>query len=1138
MNTTAYTEEVYISYAGNDEADVYENSRDEIVEKISALLEQNNLQPKQYKTDVQYRDEIDTYKLDIAYGNYVILLISEKYLKSEYCMNEAVALLNRNQRGLKEKIFPVVLKDAGLYNWKKKGEYISYWHQQGVEMDEYLKGKDPKAFASLIKQSISFREIYENIGSFIDVLESICEPSKKLIEQNNYQLIVEAIIKQIAQNRQLQMPVQATVMQPATDENILYPQILGNSSEAKNIADLTRASGDIISRITNKMDEVILDSEKAKKEFIDTNFEEISGDKEISPATLNFIFSLRRDKTKYEPYRQSLIISALSLGLIKNYDETKALLLIDFAKDDDRILSYRALAGLVLALIDKEDYISDEIRQKLETLRDNPKIQNCLMNIYYFIGNIPELQKIATSLQHIEYDKFEFFNVTQNWFLPFYETNPVLKENVADKKFAKGLLNAMLLLGLDSSKYALSLLYPALKKEEIDTFKKFCEQDETIINSFENNALKTKFLLGVEVSKYLLEFYMYAINRKHEQILNIIEDKANLSKGFLYKLVVTETYQALLSANRYMLSGKYADAVEAIKPVLEEMPNNVDALLLYGLSNYYAQQYEDVIPALEKLVAKGIKEPQVLAILGDAYFNTLEYAKAIDVYNQLLTMQQNVAAMINIGRAYQVAEQPDDEKALEYYLQAYQADPKNYYNLLLIGDIYLKQIPQHYSKAFEYYQQAFAINDKEVSLLKVLTGCAANMPELDFETCINIFTKHMEADPADTSPYIATGDRYANRQPKDLENAFKYYELAFNIDGNNLTLVQALAECMAAIDGVPVEKGERILRKWIELEPARIYPYLALGDLYSHSDPPDFEKTFEYYYKGFVLDETNLKLIKIMNDCIYELDKVDMDKALHLYTKFMELDAENPAAYNGLAFAYSVQAPVDYEMVFNNYFHSFQINATQQLIEVMFSYARHLLQPYEEKINELYEAYKALDPGSAKANWLMAEFYAFKVEPDDEKAGKYYDSSLNEDPLNKELLLSAGKFYLLKEQPDRDRSFRYLNEVIKQDAEDAYANLYLGWGNFTAGNYSEAKRYFKQCEGKATEEHMVYQNLGHIALIEKDTATAKELYKKSYALYPDKDAFYTAGLDDWKYIQNSGVNKDEFMQLLKEITLP
>jgi cytochrome c-type biogenesis protein CcmH/NrfG len=1138
VNTTAYTADVYISYAGNDGDEAFENSRDQIIQKISELLEQNNLKPKQYKTDVQYKDSVDKYKLDIAYGDYVILVVSEKYLKSEYCMNEAVALLNRNQRGLEEKIFPLVLKDADIFNWKKKGEYIDYWHQQITELDNYLANKDQKAYISLTEQSINFREIYENIGSFIKTLAGICEPSKKLIEQNNYQVIIETIIKQIEQNRQLQIPVQATAPQQGANENILYPQILGSSSEANNIAALAKASSDVISKITNKVDEIILDSEKAKKEFIDINFDEISSDKEISPATQNFIFSLRKDKTKYEPYRQSLIISALSLGLIKQYDETKALMLIDLAKDDDPVLSYRALTGLVLALIDKEDYISAEIQQKLETLRDNSKIQTCLVNIFYFIGNVPELQKIAQALHHIDYSKFEFFNKTQNWFLPFYETNPVLKENVTDKKLAKGLVNAILLLGLDSSKYALALLYPSLSKEEIDDFKSFCVQDENLANSFDNNTLKSKFLLGIEVSKYLLEFYIYALNRKDDHIINVIEDAAQLRKGSLFKTIISETYQNIFSSSQLLIKQQYKEAAEAVKPVLDELPNNIEALLLYGQSNYYAQNYNDTIPSLEKIIVKGIQEKQVIAMLGDSYFNTQNYPKAIEFYSQLLLLQHNTEAIINIGRSYQLQQQPDDDKALEYYLQAYKSDASNYYNLLFIGDIYLKQTPQHYAKAFEYYHQAFIINDKDVALLKALTGCAVNLPELDFETSTNIFKKHIEAEPANPLPYMALGDRLVNSQPKDYENAFNYYEQAFAIDSNNIALIKMLAECINNLPEVPLETREKILLKWIELEPGTVYPYLALGDCYWREDPPLYTKAFEYYYKGFTLDETNLDVIKRITDCIYELETVDADKAFHLFKKFIELEPGNASAYNGMGYAYSLKIPPDYVNMFNNYYCSFEINPIQRLIEILFTYAVDLPQPDEKKINKLYESYKKLEPASAKADWMMGDFYANKMKPDTEKAALFYTNALNIDPLNKELLLSVGKFYQLKQQPDYEQSFHYLHEIIKQDADDIYANLYLGWGNFTAGNYSEAKKYFERCRGKGTDEHMICQNLGHIAFIEKDTSAAKELYKKSYALFKDKEAFYTAGIDDWKYLENSGADKDEFMQLLKEAALP
>jgi tetratricopeptide (TPR) repeat protein len=1063
MSTTAYAADVYISYAGNNEDDAYENSRDEIVKKLCEQLQQNNLKPIEYKSDVQYKTNLKNFMLDIAYGDFVIPLISKKYLTSEYCMFEAIEFYDRNKRDFEEKLFPIVLQDANLFSDDAHLDYFTYWDDLYNKLDEKLKGKDPQKLMSLHEKAKMYREVSDNIDEFMSKIEALAQLPNKTIKENNYQPVIDAIISQIAQKHQSRIPVQATNITPTGNDIVLHPQIISNVDDPSRITAMAKASNDIISQLTNKVDEVILDSEKAKKEYIDINFEEISSDKELSPATRNFIFGLRADKSKYEPFRQALIISALSLGLIKKYDEIKALLLIDFAKDDDPVLSYRALAGLVIALIDKENYISADIQQKLEPLSDNVKVQVCLLNIFYFIGNVTELHNVAKSLQNIDYSKFEFFDKTQHWFQTFYENNSVLKENVPDKKFAADLLDAVVYLGLDSTKYALSLLYPTLSKNNIEDFKKFCELDRTTVNAISNSTLKSKFLLGVEVSKYLLEFYIYALNKNYDHIVNIIEDTDHLSNGYLYQLIMNDVYQALLKANQLIIEKKYEAAIEAIKPLLEDQPNNIDALMLYGSANYYLQNYKDVIPAFEKVTAKGINEIQVLAILGDAYFNTLDYKKAISAYEKLITLQNNIPAIINIGRSYQSMEAPDYAKALEYFLKVYDLDPANYYNLLLTGDCYLKFTPENFEKAFEFYKKAF------------------------------------------------------------------------DIDANNINLLKAMANCISNLSDLPINICEDVFLKWIELEPQNPYPYLALGDCYRQKDPADYDKAFKYYNEGFPLSENNLALLKAIDECLYHINAVDADKTRIIYQKFIELDPQNPSAYNGVAYTYTLSNPPDYENACDYYYRSFLLNPTPELIDLFLGYSAKLQKPDGEKTEKLYASYKALVPDSARPYLAMGLYYAEKLQPDFDKAESVYTEALKLYPSDKDVLSALGKFYQLIPQPNVKKSFQYLDEVLKQGSNDFFANFYFGWGNFISGNYTEAKNYFTSSLTSKTDEGIVYQNLGHIAFIENDINTAKDLYRKSLAIFKDKKQFYEASLSDWQYIQPGNADKTAFETLLNEV---
>ena len=344
-----------------------------------------------------------------------------------------------------------------------------------------------------------------------------------------------------------------------------------------------------------------------------------------------------------------------------------------------------------------------------------------------------------------------------------------------------------------------------------------------------------------------------------------------------------------------------------------------------------------------------------------------------------------------------------------------------------------------------------------------------------------------------------------------------------------------MANCISNLSDLPINICEDVFLKWIELEPQNPYPYLALGDCYRQKDPADYDKAFKYYNEGFPLSENNLALLKAIDECLYHINAVDADKTRIIYQKFIELDPQNPSAYNGMAYTYTLSNPPDYENACDYYYRSFLLNPTPELIDLFLGYSAKLQKPDGEKTEKLYASYKALVPDSARPYLAMGLYYAEKLQPDFDKAESVYTEALKLYPSDKDVLSALGKFYQLIPQPDVKKSFQYLDEVLKQGSNDFFANFYFGWGNFISGNYTEAKNYFTSSLTSKTDEGIVYQNLGHIAFIENDINTAKDLYRKSLAIFKDKKQFYEASLSDWQYIQPGNADKTAFETLLNEV---
>lgn len=67
----------------------------------------------------------------------MVVVISEKYLKSENCMFEMVEVTKA--QGLRERIFPIVLPDANIYKATGRVRYLQHWEDEIRTLDEALK---------------------------------------------------------------------------------------------------------------------------------------------------------------------------------------------------------------------------------------------------------------------------------------------------------------------------------------------------------------------------------------------------------------------------------------------------------------------------------------------------------------------------------------------------------------------------------------------------------------------------------------------------------------------------------------------------------------------------------------------------------------------------------------------------------------------------------------------------------------------------------------------------------------------------------------------------------------------------------------------------------------------------------------
>ena len=123
---------VYFSYAwANDEHPDIEDD----VNNLCNVLEENDIYYKRDKINLcNYRWCINDSEIEIGEGAAIIVVISERYLKSLHCMNEW-HLIRENGK-IWERVFPIVLENANITNKETYKEFYKYLDAKKKELVE------------------------------------------------------------------------------------------------------------------------------------------------------------------------------------------------------------------------------------------------------------------------------------------------------------------------------------------------------------------------------------------------------------------------------------------------------------------------------------------------------------------------------------------------------------------------------------------------------------------------------------------------------------------------------------------------------------------------------------------------------------------------------------------------------------------------------------------------------------------------------------------------------------------------------------------------------------------------------------------------------------------------------------------
>ncbi|WP_144491993.1 MULTISPECIES: toll/interleukin-1 receptor domain-containing protein [Bacillus cereus group] len=157
----------------------------------------------------QYRDDLDKFMKTIRSHDFVVSIVTSKYLKSLNCMYEITELMKDSNFNDKL-LFIIVNQDdakyykeqnrydsfeAGIYDFNKRLSYITYWKNRGEEMEKSLKSADlpSEMMAEFALEKRKLMSIIPSTNSFMDLLRNKIGKTFKDIEKNDFKEFLDVI---------------------------------------------------------------------------------------------------------------------------------------------------------------------------------------------------------------------------------------------------------------------------------------------------------------------------------------------------------------------------------------------------------------------------------------------------------------------------------------------------------------------------------------------------------------------------------------------------------------------------------------------------------------------------------------------------------------------------------------------------------------------------------------------------------------------------------------------------------------------------------------------------------------------------------------------------------------------------------
>jgi tetratricopeptide (TPR) repeat protein len=484
---------------------------------------------------------------------------------------------------------------------------------------------------------------------------------------------------------------------------------------------------------------------------------------------INLIEKLIRKDT-FAWYDKCIIVSALSLSLIRHFDSKKIDLLFNFYEAAEKQVWQRALVGLVLGLTyyDQRIIYYPEILQRLKAIQGMKKANNSIEIIIQQYIKARETEKIARKIQQeiipemiriksrLE-EKLDLENLLSS--INPEDKNPEWETFFKDSPDVYSKLEEFTNLQMEGADVFLSA-FAMLKQYDFfnevnNWFLPFYKENDFISATFDgfSEGLDLKqFGEGIERSNFLCnsDKYSFCLNIRNLQALQkstvmelfnmelkamnemAVDDELINSDANL-KVIFTQYFQDLYRFYKlHPLRNEFEDMFNLPTAIYEtvffkEWVDDTSVLRNIGEFFFQKNYYRDALLIFERLVI--IKNNhELFEKIAYCYQQLGEFDQALDYYHKAELLDKNKLWLINrIAWCYR--KKGEYETAVKYYLEAEKLEPEDLQIQAFLGHVYMEM--ENFEKALQYYFKVEYLQPENHKVQRPISWCSFMLGRLD-----------------------------------------------------------------------------------------------------------------------------------------------------------------------------------------------------------------------------------------------------------------------------------------------------------------------------------------------------------------------------------------------------------------------